>query len=165
MHVSVYHGEKSISALARRLYEGGRADLTRAQEALLENNPRLDDLSKVAEGTTLLVPEVEGATRTEESAPLETAAASGIAAAVQEALDPVGNQLTASAAAERGRAEEALQVVKAREVKKAAEASRHLGRADCLPYLAQRIAGDALDFLDFPDRARRLVFRQLGCQL
>ena len=129
MHVTVYHGEKSISALARRLYEGGRADLTRAQEALLENNPRLDDLSKVAEGTTLLVPEVEGATRTEESAPLETAAASGIAAAVQEALDPVGNQLTASAAAERGRAEEALQVVKAREVKKAAEASRHLGRA------------------------------------
>jgi hypothetical protein len=129
VNVSVYRGERSLSALARRLYEGSRADLQRGQDALLEANPRLRDLSKVAEGSGILVPEIEGATRTDESMPLESAVAAQVASAVQDAWAPIAEQLTASAAVERARADQSLQVVKARQVKAAAKTTRRLGKA------------------------------------
>jgi hypothetical protein len=60
MKIAIFQGEKTIAELVTRLFPGSsRAPAKRKQatEALLSANPHLSDLSQVAPGSRLVVPE------------------------------------------------------------------------------------------------------------
>jgi phage tail protein X len=57
MKVATFQGETSLDALTTRLYGDAAKTHPELRERLLNENPHLSDLTKVAEGTLIVVPE------------------------------------------------------------------------------------------------------------
>lgn len=104
MRIAVFRGEASVSELAARLYaveddgEPRRQRLLRAEAALVEANPQLENVDVLPSGATIRVPDVPGLSHTSESTPsADTAAAAGAMlaaplAALQAIFDTAAQQ-------------------------------------------------------------------------
>lgn len=97
MRVTTYQGEKSLEALARKLYDLGHpgTDVARAVDALVEANPNLP-LRQPGMGTLpkamprdsiIVVPDLEFAAPTDATQPVGDVAGQGILARMKEVLE------------------------------------------------------------------------------
>jgi hypothetical protein len=95
MRVTTYQGEKSLETLVRKLYQLDHpgTDLARAVDAVVAANPNLSlrqpgTLSKaIPKDTVIVVPDLEGATPTENTQPVDVVTGQGILARMKDILD------------------------------------------------------------------------------
>jgi hypothetical protein len=90
MKFAVSKGEKELSELTARLFDikgrGGAEAAKKAEAALLEANPHISDLSKVPEGTLIIIPDIPDgpAVKAAETAGIETELQEHLKATVEE---------------------------------------------------------------------------------
>ena len=95
MRVTTYQGEKSLETLVRKLYQLDQpgTDLARAVDAVVAANPNLPlrqpgTLSKaIPKDTVIVVPDLEGATPTDNTQPVDVVTGQGILARMKDILD------------------------------------------------------------------------------
>ncbi|GEM_PF-1706512 len=99
MQFATTRGETTMAALTSRLFKldgpAAKARSKQVENALLQANPQLRNLTTVPPGATIEVPAIEGIAPTAEVQPVEDAARATLAALVTE----VGQALTATGAA------------------------------------------------------------------
>lgn len=96
MRFAIVSEHEDVPALARRLYRPGSAEALRdAERALLEANPHLADAESRVAGAVVVVPEVAGATATED-AQREGQLLAPLLQAARDRLPEVGEALRAT---------------------------------------------------------------------
>jgi hypothetical protein len=125
MRFATMAGEGTIEALVERLYriegKGAAATARRAGKALRDLNPQLKDVAAVAEGSAILVPDVEGAAAAGADVPPARIAADAARAEVEAALEASLGQLEQAIAAERDDARRSVELLGSRKLKAAAK--------------------------------------------
>ncbi len=125
MRFAATEGECTIEALIERLYriEGrGAAGVARhARKELLSLNPQLKEMAGVAEGTAILVPDIEGAEVAVEGVPPPRVAAGALVEDVKAAFEATLKALGRSIGEERDDARRSIELLRSREAKAAAE--------------------------------------------
>jgi hypothetical protein len=125
MKFAISKGEKELAELTTRLYDikgrGAAEAAKKAEAALLKANPHISDLSKIREGTLIVIPDAA------DVPPVRGAQTAPITADFDEALKlsikELGSAFTRSAQAEESAAAETNELLKSREVKEFAAQS------------------------------------------
>jgi hypothetical protein len=140
MRFDTYEGERDLAELARRLFKIGEGRKTardeatrRAEAAILEANPHLRDLRRVAEGTLIVVPELAGLKPNEQDRAVYGLEGE-LPAQLRQAVDSARAVLDAAAEREVREANETAGLVRSRELK---ELARNI------PAVNERLAGVA----------------------
>lgn len=128
MKFAVSKGEKELSELTARLFDikgrGAAATTKNAEAALLKANPHITDLSKIPEGTLIMVPDLP------DSPPVRGAQTAGIEPALSQhlksALKELSEAIDRSAASEEQAVTAANEALKSRELKDFAAQSPEL---------------------------------------
>jgi|SRR5581483_9278606 len=98
MRFAVYKGEKSVTDLANRLFRlqgrGSQTATRQAADALLKANPQLSDISKVAPGTLITVPDTAPPLHPDEQAVTPALVRSFAVDRVQNAFDALHQRLS-----------------------------------------------------------------------
>jgi|SRR5579859_156504 len=126
MRFTIYKGEKSVTDLASRLFhlqgKGSQAATKQAADALLKANPQLTDLSKLAPGSLIAIPDTAPPVSPDERAITPDLVRSFAVDRVQTAFDDLHQRLSDIETEAADQAKAAMDRMQTPEVKAAARA-------------------------------------------